>query len=329
MKVLYVSKEMRNPQRLCNVYPRLSRMPCRVFWAKDNRAVEKHIRRVDVVFLNMIKETKWLASNSPVYDAPVPVARYFGDVWKIPGFRKRFEESRGVSCANFFRKYDFRIVPCKKLFERSCPGWLDNMLWSPHCIDAQHYDVPRDIDVLLWGRAGTVDYRTRAQVRQLVKAFICTKGKRFDECLVTYGMKLHGRKYKLAILAPKPRLYSGHKLYELLARAKVCCTAAPDCPLPGGGTTGAVGKFFENAACGAVTLSPDFADRKELGFEHGKNIWLADPAHYLGELAYLLEHLSLVKEMSKGAEELIRTRHTPTIRGRELYEFLCEKVGKA
>jgi len=329
MRILYVSKEMRNPQRLINVYPRLYSMPCEVFWARDNQAVVQYIQKADVIFLNMVKETQWLAPDSPIYKSSIPTARFFGDVWKIPGVKKESAVNRKQSLRReLFRDYDMRITPTNWLFRKNCPEWVDSMFWSPHCIDVQDYPIPRDINVLFWGRAdAAAGYTTRARAKALVKTCITSQGRPVDTCLTMYDIKLHKRRYNLAML--KPRLHSGTKLYKLLSRTRVCCIAPPDCSVPGGKPVGApVGKFFENAACGAVSLTTDFTDRERLGFEHGKNIWITTLDRYVRDLDYLLRRPALINEISKNAKELIRTRHTPKIRGRKLYKFLRKRTGK-
>jgi len=278
------------------------------------------MRIADIILLDRCLHTKFLPDKSPIYTAPVPIVRFYLDIWKLPGFKEQFEESKGLYCTNFFREYDVRITYCKELFEQYCPEWIDSMFWSPHCVNVQNYDVSRDIDILFWGK---VNSTFRGRILSLLMEHVDENAtEEIDEWLSVYKFIANGREYRFGVLkyARYPSYY-GKKLYKLISRAKVCPTS-PKLEAP-------VGKFFENAACGAVSLTIDFTDRKELGFEHGENIWLADPKGYLESLTYLLEHPDLVEEMSKNAKELIRTRHTPMIRGRELYRFLRKRAREA
>jgi glycosyltransferase involved in cell wall biosynthesis len=332
MKVLFVSEDVAKhlAYRVANFVPRVLCMPCTVAWAKTNQEVTQYIQGADVILLNRCMHTWWLTDDSPVYKTPIPTARFYLDVWKIPGLKEKvkknpeFRTIHGTRYADFFRKYDMRISPCKELFEKSCPGWISSMFWSPHCIDVQNFDVPKDIDVLFWGNPAR-RYRIRNEMRRLLESHVSGKPKRIDKLLTMYRLVLNGRKYRFALLGyNKRRPYCGAKLYELISRAKVCCTGPR---LEERGVP--VGKFFENAACGTVSLTTDFTDREALGFEHGKNIWISklDLSCFLNDLTYLLEHPNLIDKMSKNAKELIRTRHTPEIRGRELYEFFRERTG--
>jgi len=321
-------------------------MPCTLLHARTHQEVEQYIQDVDVVILNRCKFTGFLERDSSIYsivplagerrtvNAPVPVARFFSDPWYMPRYKARFERSRGF--ANFFREYNIRILPYRELFEQHCPEWIDSMFWSPRCAYIQDCNVEKDIDVLFWGNT-VRQYVIRNTMKALLEKCIVSEEEEVDESLVMYRISLNGRTYKLAMLRFRARgrfpcstlpLYRGEKLYKLLSRAKIC-PAGPRL-YPRGAP---IGKFFENAACGAVSLTIDFTDRKELGFEHGKHLWITELhrggkiPHFLEDLAYLLEHPDLIEEMSKNAKELIRIRHTPVIRGRELYEFLCVKVG--
>jgi len=338
MRVLLVSEKLQEHMayRIANFLPRFQYMPCTVLWAKTDKEVEHYIQNVDAVLLNRCCHTGWLSPNSPVYTAPVPVARFYLDVWKIKGIVKKrlrrdpeYRTSYGTRYADFFREYDVRMSPCKELFRRACPEWISSMFWSPHCIDVQNYNVEKDIDVLFWGNISK-RYTIRNEMRHLLKGCTVSEGKRIDDLLTMYKIVLNGRKYKFAVLGyHKRRPYHGGKLHKLISRAKICPTG----PRTIDGVP--IGKFFENAACGAISLTTDFTDREDLGFEHRKHLWITKLyrghklRRFLENLTYLLEHPDLTEEMSKNAKELIRTRHTPRVRGRELYEFLCKRTGKS
>ncbi len=333
MKVLFVSEEVEKHlvHRVANFVPRVQYMPCTVVRAKTNQEVADHIRGTDVILLNRCMHTWWLAKNSPVYTASVPVARFYLDVWKIPGLRERVKKNpklrtgHGTRYADFFRKYDVRMSPCKELFESSCPKWLDSMFWSPHCIGVQDYGISKDIDVLFWGNVAT-RYKIRCKMKALLERCIVSEIKRVDKLLVIYEIILNRQSYRFAVLGyNKEHPYHSEKLYRLISRAKICCTG------PRLKEGAPIGKFFENAACGALSLTTDFTDREALGFTHKENIWITRVhlKRFLSDLTYLLEHPDRADQMSKNAKELIRIRHTPEVRARELYEFFREKTGVA
>jgi len=327
MKVLYVSNVQRRfAHRLFNPASRLQHMPCTLLHAETREDAEMHLPDADVILLNRSIHTKFLPEDSPVYSASVPTARFFLDIWRMPEFAKRFAASQGEKYTNFFKSYDIRITYCKELFEKYCPKWADSMFWSPHCVRVRKHRAPRDIDVLFWGKLNT---GLRKELLTLLLDRVAGRSaEKVDDFLTLYGLVLGGKRYRLAVLEyARYPAYHGKKLYQLISRAKICPTS-PKARAP-------VGKYFENAACGAVTLTTDFTDKENLGFKHRENVWITKlyrgdrPRRYLGDLTYLLERPSLVEEMSKNAKRLITTRHTPEIRGRELYEFLCKKTGKS
>jgi len=298
-------------------------MPCTLLRARTNQDIARYMSEADVIFLNSTSHTRWVAEDSPIYRVGVPVGRIFGDVWGLPQLEKyrnmkKFRSKTGTLVADHFRHYDYRVCTCQALFREFCPEYVDTMFWSPHCVDVQNFDVPKDVDVLIWGALGTSADRRR--VKNLLMKHVVAPGRQYDAARLIYKIALGGRKYTLVWLRSHGEVYRGSKLYRMISRAKVCCTA-PVHQAP-------VGKYFENAACGSVTLTLKFTDREALGFEHGKNIWISSLGSYLKNLRFLLEHDALVKEMSRNAKELICTRHTPEIRGKELYEFFKRLTGK-
>jgi len=326
MKVLYVAKKIPRPDvyKISNNLLRMRGMPCTLLHARSHQEAVRFVPEADAICLSTFSTNRWVPGNSPIYKASVPVARFYLDVWKIPDLKKfppGYRNSHGTLISDFFRKYDIHISVCKELLTRHCPEWIDSMFWSPHCIDVQDYNVEKDIDVLFWGRAdGAGGYKTRAKVRALLEHYIVPGSCKIRRELRVCTMSLGKQNYRCVIVDPGSKLYYGPKLHKLISRTKVCCTAPPDCAAP-------VGKYFENAACGTVSLTTDFTDRGELGFEHGKHLWVAGLNRYMRSLDRLLKRPKLIKEMSKNAKELIRTRHTPAVRGKELYEFLRGETG--
>lgn len=232
-------------------------------------------------------------------------------------------------------KFDAFFVYSWTLMQRHRSEWIGNTFWTPPCVEAQPQEIARDIDVLSWGIVSTA-YPFRIFARGAL--LHCAEGSstRIDPYLTEYTLLVAGKRYKLAVLLNCHRFttdlemdeqalaygYYGPRLYELLSRTRISCTGPSIYESP-------VGKYFENAACGVVTITTPFTDSEPLGFEHGRTIWFTDESKFMGDLEYLLQRKDLVDKMSKGAWTLARDRHAPTVRALELYEFLSEKTGKS
>jgi len=287
--------------------------------------VRAHLKGAHVVLLDIPRFIPFLKSLTFLNKAKVFKAIYYCDIWRP------YELDELI-------KPNVHLVPVRKLVERYRAEWLRSMFWTPASMDVQEYDLPRDIDVLFWGTfsyptVGT--YPFREFVRIWLKEHIVDKISQVDPHLAMYHVEIGGRKYVYALLKSVPGLHSrnpnkvqatygyyGERLYRLVSRSKICCAG----PKLKRGVP--LGKYFENAACGAVSISREFTDREALGFEHKKNIWITGTKHFASGLTYLLEHDDVVREMSGNARELIRARHTRGIRARELYKFLSKKTGK-
>jgi len=287
--------------------------------------VRNHIKTADVVLLdNGYRHVPFWDEITFINKSPAFTSRFYVDLWhtRENGAPRDWNEDS--------IKFDVRITACKELQKKFKPEWA-KVFWSPHCIDVQGYCPPRDIDVLFWG-ACSPQYAFRQFIRQALRERVVKKIVKVDSFFTIREVAIRGNSYRYGLVdfVPNPVNwkpsreqavygYYGPRLFRLLSRVKVCCTS-PVHRAP-------IGKFFENAACGSVTLTTDFTDRKELGFEHGKHLWITGEHSFVDDLAHLLEHPDLVEEMSKNAKELIRTRHTPAIRAQELYEFLRREVG--
>jgi hypothetical protein len=65
----------------------------------------------------------------------------------------------------------------------------------------------------------------------------------------------------------------------------------------------------------------------DLGFEHGKNIWITTAEKFFSDLEYLLTDRDRCLEISQNARELVEQRHTVDIRAGQLYEELRNRTG--
>lgn len=317
MRILFVSTVLDRIQTLKakNELHMLRHIPCDLMVCRTAADVRKHIKSADVVLLAAASKVPFQDNLEVVFNSGVLTCRFYGDI-----HRERIRQDS--------INPDVYIVRSWGWLERQAPEWLDSSFFSPFCVDIPSFDLPRDIDVVFWGSYSSA-YKFRPFVRKSLRNLVVGQRKRVNPFLLLHNIDVSGTRYRYACVTPahegddsyQHKLnygYFGPRLFRLLSKSRIGCVGAV-CP---------VAKYFENAACGVVTLTNAFLDRKALGFEHGKNIWFTNKKKFLRDLQYLLAHDDLVREISKNAKELIRTRHTPAIRGRELYEFLCEKTGK-
>lgn len=329
MKVLFLTRH--EPEvtswKAQNSLARVRHLPCEMIECYSAAAVQKHVTGADYVLLDLgYMHVPYWSQVIFLNKKPVQIGRFHVDLWhkREAGAPPNWEEST--------IKVDFRLVAYQKLTEKHRPNWSGKTFWSPHCIDVQDYSIPRDIDVLFWG-AYSEYYPFRTFARNKLRSLIVGNPKKVDSFLTMRSIRIDGNIYRFGEVkfTPNPTVwrrkvtkqvqmgYYGQRLFRLLSRSKIVVTG-PAWRVP-------VGKYFEHAACGCVTMSPDFTDREALGFSHRNNIWLTDKARFVTHLRHLLRDEASVSKMSVNAKELVRTRHTPSVRGRELYEFLQERLG--
>lgn len=314
MKVLFVTSlhETEIPVAVRPIHM-VRYLPCEMVECYTLKDVRAHIGTADVVLLSGYKCIPYQRELKFVHKAPVLTGRVHTDLWN--NFVRRDK-------ANF----DVRIVVCKELLQKYKPEWIDQTHWSPLCIDVQQYQLPKDIDILFWGAVSGF-YPFRQLVIHELKSRAVGKPIQVDPFLTIRNVFIGGNKYTYAHIkadrarTEKQRMYAyfGYRLYRLLSRVRVCCTGPAKIRVP-------VGKYFEHAACGSVSLSPKFTDSADLGFVHGETIWFTDATHFIGDLRYLLENRRVTDNIGEQARDLIRCRHTPVIRAQQLYEFLQWKL---
>ena len=215
------------------------------------------------------------------------------------------------------------IVPSQLSALASCQHGLefDRVFWSPCCIDLKYNGESKDIDILFWGNPALPVYPFRNYIlRELVRYSNLEK---IENSLIVNALHLP---HSEGVIWPYHRLpshngkYYGRQLYPLLIRAKVSPTGSSKFYVP-------VARYFENAACGVVSLTNEFDDMQALGFDHGVNIWITTEGKFIEDLMFLLKNESLVKEMSVNARRLVAERHTVSVRASQLSNFL-EEVAK-
>lgn len=328
VKVLFVTApgSLMTTGKAAWIRPMVRYLPCDLIECYSASDVRNHIGSADVVLLDngprfvpYWKDLTFLNGSSAF------IGYYPLDPW----YPRKLDD---------LIRSDVYLVSSPKVVKRHVPQIKHRLFCLPPSIDVQDYYPPRDIDVLFWGAVNypsETSYPFRAFVTGKLKSSIVGKGKKVDPFLSIYDIDVAGCRYKYGFVKATPGMFSwspnvkqltygyyGSRLYRLLSRARICVTGSkidPGIPL---------GKFFENAVCGLLTMSNKFAEMGVLGFEHGRNIWITNKERFLDDLTYLLERPNLVEEMSKNAKELIRAKHTRTIRAQELYAFLCRETGK-
>lgn len=328
MKVLFLTRHEPaiTAWKAQNSLARVRHLPCELVECYSANAVRKHITGADYVLLDLgyIHVPYW-DQLTFLNQKSVPIGRFHVDLW----------HKREVGAPSTWRentlRIDFRMVAYRELAEKHRPNWKGKTFWSPHCVDLQSYDIPRDIDVLFWGACSN-NYPFRTFAYNKLRSLIIGDPQRTDAFLTIYKIRIDNTTYRLGEVkfTPNPSVWShkvtkqvemgyyGQRLFRLLSRSKITITG-PAWGVP-------VGKYFEHAACGCVTMSPDFTDREALGFNHRDNIWLTNKASFMEDLRYLLKDDANILKISTNAKELMRTRHTPSVRGRELGEFLQERL---
>lgn len=328
MKVLFATRTTPGviAQKAQNALSRVRHLPCKLVECYSADDVRDHIKTADVILLdNGYRHVPFWDQIVFVNNSSVYKGRFHVDMW-LP---RETAAPEGWDESSI--KLDVRIIAYRELREKYRPEWK-SVFWSPHCISVQNYDIPRDIDVLFWG-ACTEQYPFRQYVSRKLGKRITGEGTRVDPFLIIYNIRVRGHEYKYGVVrfVPNPvnwkppeeqKLYGyyGPRLFRLLSRTRICCT---------GSAWGVpVGKYMEHAACGVVSLTNSFTDADALGFKHGENIWFTDQERFMEDLAFLLEAKGVVETLSKNAKTLVETLHTPAVRGRELYKFLCKATGK-
>lgn len=266
----------------------------------------------DVVYLENMLAVAFREELHFLNELPLFVCASYCDIWRRPWW------------GNSAVRIDAHVGVYRDCAKRCFP-WYDSFYWAPMRVHMEDYDVPRDIDMIFWGQWHDHSYNFR---RFLVANYVEPWTKDMEPEMVSSGLYLYtievnGASYRFARLSQHGDFF-GPKFYQLLSRCKIALSG----PIHKKGSQCSAGKFFENAAYGAVGISTKFDDSEDLGFEHKRNIWFTNEECFLDDLVYLLDNPSVVEEIAKNGKDLIRARHTEEIRAKELYDFLCEKTGK-
>ena len=321
MKVMFISDELYAKNEVYNWSgyanrPIVDNMPCDTVICCSVDEVYEEISDTDIVLFESLRAVAFRDDLTFLNRLPLFTAGFHCDVW------------RGPLWIEHQIRIDLSISVYKAVALKNTPAFRDpsKFLWLPPRVDVFDFDVERDIDLVCWGALGR-EYHFRKFTRSVIENHITKKTQQIDHWLRLFDIHLGNNINTQAILGGKrlnSECYYGKKLFRFLHRCKLCPTG----PVFQKGIKSVVARYFENAACGVISISNKMEDQAELGFEHGKNIWITDEDYFLDDLIYLLKHDELVEEMSMNAKQLIREKHTIAIRSQQLYQRLCEEIGK-
>lgn len=330
MRILFLTsyRGYRKEYQATNRLRLVKQLPCESIVCCSPKQVAEHLKDVDVLLL----DCKDYGTGLPIdYKAlfdtfPGLIGGFYKDVW---GKRFSFPD-------------DLRLDMHITLFFESLISKVsrpDSWHFVPSCIDVYESSTPRDIDILVCGAVNsTYPFRVFCN-RELSKLIVGKTSLPDTEGVDLYKVVINGREYvygNLTLLAARRPGYYGPKLFDLLLRTKLGCTGpvvinklSKHCVRGSGGFGPlVVGKYFEYAAAGVVTVSTKFFDMQALGFQHQENLWITDESRFIDDLVYLLEHNDVRSSISENAKHLIKTRHTTKIRANEFYALLSSQLNK-
>jgi hypothetical protein len=310
MKVLFVIPPQENTlwESMGNTpHAKVRAMPCQVVSCTYADEANKIIDDMDVFFYS---GSRYAHSQSKSFQIPkhVLTVNYDGDPY------------RGLNW-DFNAAIDLVITPVISTFWHYRGKDFDlPVYWSPGCCNLGDFDSQRDIDVLFWGRVIGYPFRISAVEKILAHQM----GEVTDEagCVYHHQIQIGDCAFKFSSIEYKKAMRSnmwGAKLYAVIARAKICVTSAHIHQM-------ALGRFYENAAYGSLSVTNFFPDSGDLGFKHGETIWFTTEEKLLDDLSSLLNNDELLSKLRWHSWKLIEKRHTVDIRAGQLYRTLYQYV---
>jgi hypothetical protein len=326
MKVLFISdpfwvdSEIYNAEGYANA-PMLKAMPCELEIATTLQQARAKIKDVDVVLLEGLRAVSFWQELTFINNYDVFVGAFYCDVWRAPFW-----------CDSQVR-LDVNISVYREVALKVHKAWNDdNFLWLPPRVDLFSDNETRPVDIVTWGATGR-EYPFRNYLYHALAGAL-VGGPRRDVKPIKLGAGVTENKIKIA---KKERIWHhitgkrlqgplwGASLMDELSQAKLCPTG----PVIQVKIGSVVARFFENAAAGLVSITPDMEDAAALGFVHGENIWFSNAEDFFRDIDHLLGARSGQRiEMSQNAVDLIFRRHSVEVRAMELYDYLKEKAGE-
>ena len=312
MKILLVSPPEISVgwQSMANApYNAVRAMPCEVIeciHAKDANAI---VNDVDVFFYDGIRY-RHCEGNQFVIPDHVLLAHYDGDPFRDAN-------------SSFTRWPDIMISCQKELYAENRTQYANiEMCWLPGSCNVGDFDCPKDIDVLFWGQIPGYPFRTI--LHDKIMEYVTGEATIDDVGLYHYPAENDEVNFTYTILPARGlnRGLWGDKFYNIISRSRICVTGS-------GMVHGALGRYFENAAYGALTVTNWFHDSSDLGFEHNRNIWITDEEKFIDDLFYLLRNPDVVDILRWNAWKLIAECHTVDIRASQLYKILYKRLKRS
>jgi hypothetical protein len=297
-------------------------MPVELTVCNNAEELRQCIHDVDIVLLELPLLVDYADELQFLNDSSAYVGGFHLDTWKGP-FWCDSEIKVDLNIC-IYREITLRLKP-----EMETKG---DFLWLPPRVQPYIMDMERDYDVTYWGHMGR-EYPFRLfafyALINLLSAGARTPDPEtrheYDKSVRVDNITLNDNQYKFARILSKYGAPRGHgkELSEILHRSKVCPTGPPiqrQFAAP-------VARYIENAACGVVSLTTEFTEMDDLGFEHGTNIWVTTAEKFYADLERLLTDHDLLGELSTNAKALVMERHSVRIRAQEFYAELCAKTG--
>ena len=326
MKVLFISdpfwidSEIYNAEGYANM-PMLRAMPCELEIATTLQQARAKVKDVDVVLLEGLRAVSFWNELAFINDYDVFVGAFYCDVWRAPFW-----------CDSAVR-LDVNISVYREVALKVHPAWNDdNFLWLPPRVGMFSDNERRYVDIVTWGATGR-EYPFRNYLYHALSGAL-VGGPRRNVTPIKLGAGVTENRVSIA---KKERIWHhitgkrlqgplwGAGLMTELSQAKLCPTG----PVIQVKIGSVVARFFENAAAGLVSITPDMEDAEALGFVHGENIWYSNAENFFRDIDHLLgAGADQRAEMSQNATSLIRCSHSTEVRAMELYIYLADKVGE-
>jgi hypothetical protein len=284
----------------------IQRMPADVTVCTDARDVRRCAKDMDVVLLELRGLVDYGDRLSFLNELPVFVAGFHLDSWKGPYWCDADVEVDLNIC--IYRDVTFSVKP--KIAED------DSFLWLPPRVQLYDMESERDIDVISWGHMGReYPFRNFAffALQCILKHGPRVEGSHiryeYDRLLRFNPITLGGHDYAMGRIEARYGGQRGHgrELADILLRSRICPTGPP--------------------IQGSGGITTEFSEMNDLGFEHGKNIWITTAEKFFSDLEYLLTDRGRCLEISQNARALVEQRHTVGIRAGQLYEELRNRTG--
>ncbi len=185
------------------------------------------------------------------------------------------------------------------------PKFRDRLIWFPHHINTaifKDYGMPKDIDYLLMGDIYAKLYPLRAKFLQIM----------IDKPGFIYHEHPGWRNFSAC---EQETAFVGEKYAREINRAKIFLTCDSIYKYP-------LLKYYEVMACNTLLLAPVSDELIDLGFIPGTNFIAIDETDFEDKAEYYLNHEQERLEIAQRGCDMVRTRHSTSIRAREFVKTI-------